>query len=114
MRTVQGVGAATSENLLLQGVMGLCGEAGECIDLVKKSFFQGHELNTAELIEELGDVLWYLTTTAKAVGVDLETVMKVNVLKRGERYPDGFDPERSVHRAIWRDPENVRENQIAG
>ena len=49
MRTAQGL---TEWDLLLNGVMGLCGEAGECIDLVKKYRFQGHQLDQEKLKDE--------------------------------------------------------------
>ena len=84
--------------LLTNGVMGLCGESGECIDLVKKFLFQGHELDREKLMDETGDCLWYAAITAHAIGYDLETVMKHNVEKLMKRYPDGFDAARSVHR----------------
>ena len=98
MRTASGVCAATPENLLLNGVMGLNGEAGECIDMVKKHLFQGHELNKDKLVKELGDVAWYLALGATTIGYDLETILQMNVDKLMERYPDGFDPEKSLHR----------------
>lgn len=98
MRTASGVSAATPENLLLQGVMGINGEAGEAIDIVKKSLFQGHELDRAHLIEELGDVMWYVATAAKALGVPLDVIMELNISKLRDRYPEGFDSERSTHR----------------
>ncbi len=87
-----------SYNLLINGVMGLCGESGECVDMVKKYLFQGHELNREELVKELGDVAWYLAVTAHAIGYPLDTVLEMNVEKLKNRYPDGFDPEKSVHR----------------
>ena len=98
MRTASGVGAACSDNLMLNGVMGLNGEAGECIDMVKKFMFQGHELSTEKLAKELGDVAWYLAITAQAIGYDLETVLQMNVDKLKARYPEGFDADHSVHR----------------
>lgn len=98
MRTASGVGAACSDNLMLNGVMGLNGEAGECIDMVKKYMFQGHELSTEKLAKELGDVAWYLAVTAQAIGYDLETVLQMNVDKLKARYPDGFDADHSLHR----------------
>lgn len=73
-----------SYDKLINGVMGLCGEAGECIDVVKKTMFQQHELDTDKL--------------ASGLGVSLEDVALINVEKLKERYPDGFDAERSVHR----------------
>jgi len=101
MRTASGISTSCPENLLLQGVMGMSGEAGEALDIVKKIMFQGHELNEAtkeHLIRELGDVLWYVATTAEALDTDLETVMQTNIDKRRARYPKKFDAERSQHR----------------
>jgi NTP pyrophosphatase (non-canonical NTP hydrolase) len=98
MRTASGVCAATSENLILNGVMGLNGEAGEAIDMVKKATFQGHELDYLHLAKELGDILWYIAVTAQGIGYDLETIMQMNVEKLRSRYPDGFEAEKSMHR----------------
>jgi NTP pyrophosphatase (non-canonical NTP hydrolase) len=101
MRTASGISTSCPENLLLQGVMGMSGEAGEALDIVKKIMFQGHELNEAtkeHLIRELGDVLWYVATTAEALNVPLETVMQTNIDKLRARYPKRFDAERSQHR----------------
>lgn len=85
-------------SFLLNGVMGLCGEAGEVIDLVKKHLHQGHELDHVKIVEELGDVLWYCALIAEAVGATLSEVMQNNIRKLEERYPDGFDKARSIHR----------------
>lgn len=84
--------------MVLNGVMGLAGESGECVDIMKKHLFQGHELDKAHLAKELGDVAWYLAVAAYAIGYDLDTILKMNVDKLRKRYPDGFDPERSLHR----------------
>ena len=88
----------TQTQMLQNGVMGLCGEAGETIDIVKKHLFHGHELNRQRLIEELGDVAWYLAETAYALGVELDEVLSLNIEKLRRRYPEGFDSERSIHR----------------
>lgn len=85
-------------DLLLNGVMGLTGESGECIDLVKKSLFQGHDLDTAALAKELGDVAWYLAVTAYAIGYPLDSVLRGNIDKLQKRYPDGFSAEKSLGR----------------
>ena len=86
------------DRLLLNGLMGLNGEAGEAIDILKKHLFQGHELDTAHMAKELGDVAWYLAVSANAIGYDLETITQMNVDKLKARYPDGFDAEHSLHR----------------
>lgn len=84
-----------SYDKLINGVMGLCGEAGECIDIVKKMMFQQHELDRDRLIEELGDVLWYCAELASGIGVTLGGVAARNIRKLKKRYPNGFDAERS-------------------
>lgn len=87
------------ESRLINGLMGLNGEAGEAIDIMKKYMFQGHKLDHEHLAKELGDVAWYLAVTADALGYDLETVFQLNVDKLSARYPERFDPDLSVNRA---------------
>lgn len=84
--------------LIINGALGLAGEAGEVVDIVKKAFFHGHPLKTHEIVKELGDVAWYLAVTAHCVGYDLESVLQTNVDKLRNRYPEGFDSWRSLHR----------------
>ena len=91
--------ALDRRNVLINGVMGLCGEAGEAIDIVKKHLAQGHELDREKLIKELGDVAWYLAETAYALDVPLEDVLQRNIDKLRARYPEGFDAKRSIERA---------------
>ena len=88
----------SKQDVLLNGVMGLCGESGECIDLVKKHLHQGHPLDSEKLAKELGDVAWYLAETAWALDIPLEDVLRGNLDKLKKRYPQGFDTEKSVNR----------------
>lgn len=90
--------ALDKRDVLINGVMGLCGEAGEAIDLVKKHLAQGHELDRDALIKELGDVAWYLAETAYALDAPLEDVLQRNIDKLKARYPQGFETKRSVER----------------
>ena len=90
--------ALSKKDVLINGVMGLCGESGEAIDIVKKHLAQGHDLDREALIKELGDIAWYLAETATALDVSLEEVFSRNIEKLKKRYPEGFDPERSVNR----------------
>lgn len=87
-----------SDDMILNGILGLCGETGEVSDHIKKYMFQGHELNQDKLVNELGDVCWYIAILASGLNVDLETVMKKNIEKLQRRYPDGFDTEKSLNR----------------
>lgn len=63
-----------------------------------EDIFHGHELDKSHMIEELGDVAWYLAVLCDAIGSDLDTVMEENLKKLEQRYPEGFDPYRSQHR----------------
>ena len=84
--------------LLLNGIMGLCGESGECMDILKKCRYQGHEMDREHMAKELGDISWYLAISAYALGFDLETIFKMNIDKLLYRYPDGFDSDKSINR----------------
>ncbi len=88
----------TNEKILINGVMGLCGESGEVIDLVKKHLHQGHELDKEKITKELGDVMWYISEIAYSLDIDLETVLKLNIDKLSKRYPNGFNTNDSINR----------------
>ena len=90
--------ALSEKDVLINAVMGLCGESGEAIDIVKKWLAQGHELDKEKLIRELGDVAWYLAEAAHVLGVPLEDVLTKNIEKLKARYPEGFESVRSVER----------------
>ena len=86
------------KDILINGVMGLCGESGEAIDIVKKWLAQGHDLDKEKLAKELGDICWYVAETATALDLSLEDIMRANIEKLKARYPEGFDAERSRNR----------------
>ena len=90
--------ALDKKDVLINSVMGLCGESGEAIDIVKKWLMQGHTLDKAHLIKELGDVAWYLAEAATALDVPLEAVFQGNLDKLRQRFPNGFDVGASVNR----------------
>ena len=95
---------------LANAALGLTGEAGEVADIIKKHLYQGHDLYPSEVIEELGDVLWYVALMADYFNVTLGFVMQQNITKLKARYPDGFDPARSVNR----EDVHVREDARTG
>ena len=88
----------SKKDVLINSVMGLCGEAGEAIDIVKKWMAQGHELDKEHLAKELGDIAWYLAEAATALDLPLEQILQANIDKLKKRYPDGFEVERSLVR----------------
>lgn len=86
------------KEILINSVMGLCGESGEDIDLVKKHLYQGHELDKERFAKELGDIAWYLAEAAHAIGMDLDDIFKMNIEKLEKRYPNGFNQNNSINR----------------
>ena len=84
---------------VLYAAIGICGEAGEVSELVKKYAYHGHAIDKDHLARELGDVLWYVSYMAHLFGYSLGEIMEMNQDKLAKRYPDGkFDAERSKNR----------------
>jgi NTP pyrophosphatase (non-canonical NTP hydrolase) len=79
-----------SDERLVDAAAGLAEEAGEVLGLVRKRTFQRREVGADHLIEELGDVLWCLATTADTLGFSLDEVADANLRKLARRHPDGF------------------------
>lgn len=90
----------TPKEHLINGLLGLAGECGECCDLVKKHNYQDGRYIHDDMVCELGDVMWYVAETARAMGVTLEEVALHNLDKLRRRYPDGFDADKSLHREV--------------
>ncbi|AGN33653.1 MazG [Synechococcus phage S-IOM18] len=90
-----------SERLLTASV-GMCAEAGEFTEVVKKIVFQGKEPteeNLFHLKRELGDVMWYVAQACMGLGVSLDEIIEMNVEKLKARYPGGeFDVHYSENR----------------
>lgn len=76
---------------LLHASMGLCTEAGELQDQLKKHIFYGKDLDLVNLFEEAGDLFWYLAILADALGYKTFTqIMSRNIAKLQKRYPQKF------------------------
>jgi NTP pyrophosphatase (non-canonical NTP hydrolase) len=80
--------------------IGLCGEAGEVADLLKKHLFHGHTLDRDKLVKELGDVRYYLEWLCDLADVPMSEVERINTDKLLSRYPNGFSSEASINRKV--------------
>ncbi len=89
---------ATLDDLELNAALGMGGEVGEILDVIKKDRFHYHQPQTGFLLEEMGDLFFYFTLMLEAQGYTLDQVVEANEKKLDERYPEGFDPERSMNR----------------
>jgi len=88
---------AQRDNVLM-ATLGLCGESGEVADLLKKHYFHGHPLDRTQLINELGDVAWYLAELCTAFNILLSEVVGGNITKLRARYGTAFSAEASINR----------------
>lgn len=88
----------TEEQLISNMVMGITGETGEVVDILKKWMYQGHTLKLNDIEEELGDVMFYIVNLCNLLGLELQDSINNNYNKLLKRYPEGFSTERSVNR----------------
>lgn len=89
-------GHLPDEQYLVLGAMGLAGESGEVVDLLKKHLFHSAPLNRDKLIKELGDVRWYLELLCYCISTTIEEVEAVNIAKLRARHPTGWSPESAA------------------
>lgn len=94
-----------ADELMHHALHGLAAEVGEIHSIFQKKY-QGHLVEPEKILDELGDLLWFVSETADALGFHLSSIANHNVSKLLDRYPDGFDAERSVNR-----PEYQEENR---
>lgn len=87
----------TGQRARLNAALGL-GEAGEVQNIVKKEVYHGHPEDRMAILDELGDILYYVAWLAHEYNIKLSLVAQWNQDKLKRRYPDGFDKERSLHR----------------
>jgi len=78
-------------NRLLHAAIGCATESGELLDALKKFMFYGKTLNTTNVQEEIGDLLWYLAIAMDAMGTTFEAEMERVIRKLRVRYPDKFN-----------------------
>jgi NTP pyrophosphatase (non-canonical NTP hydrolase) len=85
---------------LLHGAMGLCTEAGEFQDALKKYIFYGKEMDAINLSEEIGDILWYVALICDTLGEDMTSIMERNIAKLRSRYPEKFTEGKALNRSL--------------
>lgn len=76
-------------HLTIKASLGLAGEAGETVEMIKKHLYHARPLDREKLKKELGDVLWYVAALASAQGLTLREVAEGNIEKLDARYPTG-------------------------
>lgn len=83
--------------ILWHSLFEMCGELGEIQSFYQKEY-QGHKIDQHDLKLEVGDLLWGIAEFCHANNWSMEEVAILNIEKLKKRYPEGFDPEKSLHR----------------
>lgn len=84
---------------VIHAAIGAAGEAGEILDAAKKMWVYGKPLDTDNILEEGGDILFYITALLTECGHSLEDAMYHNIAKLEKRYPKGFSQADAIARA---------------
>ena len=90
--------ASKGKNLLVGFALGLAGESGEVCDAIKKREYHGRQVTDEHLIEELGDVMWYVANLCTVLNVSLDVVLEQNVDKLKHRYPEMYGGTKDVEK----------------
>ena len=93
--------------VVMHAVLGITSEAGEIADAVKKWVAYGREIDKVNLLEEMGDLVHFITMMCVAQGFTLEQVVMANVNKLKERYPEGFSEQSALNRDVTKERETL-------
>lgn len=85
---------------LMHATLGIATEAGEFVDLMKRQLFYGKHPTTAQIVEELGDLMWYAAIAIDEIGASFEEVWAKNIAKLRVRYPDKFMEDKAINRDL--------------
>lgn len=85
---------------LMHAAMGIVTEAGEFIDVLKKLTIYSKPVDRVNLVEELGDIAWYIALACRTLGVSLEEVMDRNISKLTTRFPEKFTEAAAMNRNL--------------
>ena len=89
---------------MLHMAVGICGEAGELLDAIKKAVIYRKSLDFLNVKEEAGDILFYLTGLLGQLGMSLDECIEENRRKLSKRYALGrYSNDQEVTRADKQD-----------
>lgn len=94
----------------LHMVMGMMTESAEIVDVFKKNLAYNTPINWVNVVEELGDLMWYIVNFCKLHDIDFKTVLKINNEKLKIRYPEKFSEESATKRDLEKENEILQKN----
>lgn len=83
---------------LIHAALGVTSEAGEVADAIKANLVYGKGRDTINIVEELGDLLWFVNLAAQTLEIPLSKVLEANLAKLGVRYDEGFSQAKALGR----------------
>lgn len=87
-----------SEAHLMHMALGIAGEAGEIVDIIKKHIIYHKILDQNKVVEELGDLLFYVQGICQELGISLQEVLHLNIVKLTHRYGTTYSDEAAIAR----------------
>jgi NTP pyrophosphatase (non-canonical NTP hydrolase) len=88
-------------------IIGIASEAGELMDVVKKCKIYGKDLDRVNLIEEMGDIMWYLALASDELGISFEEIWEKNIAKLKTRYPEKYSLDNAMNRNLDEERESL-------
>jgi NTP pyrophosphatase (non-canonical NTP hydrolase) len=98
-----------SMSRLNHAALGLSTEANEFADQLKKHLIYGKELDKVNLIEELGDICWFIAMACDELGTNFEEIQEINIKKLKARYGEKYSDDKAINRNLNKE-RNILEN----
>lgn len=86
-----------SDAHLMHMAIGIAGESGELLDAIKKKVIYRKELDRVNVLEELGDLEFYLEGIRQELGFTREQCLDANIEKLGKRYEGLKYSDKAAH-----------------
>lgn len=84
---------------ILHATLGIASEAGELTTTIKAWMAYGKDLDVKNIVEEMGDLMWYVALMCQRLNIRMEDVAVNNIAKLYERYPEKYSDEDAIARA---------------
>lgn len=83
---------------IIHAKLGIDSESGELADTIKKCLIYNQSFDVENIVEECGDILWYIALMLKACDCTIEQCMQRNIDKLKIRYPEKFSEQDALER----------------
>lgn len=85
---------------LIHGILGKVTESGELLEALYKVICEGKEFDEVNLLEEVGDGLWYDALILRAIHSNFGEAQQVNIAKLYKRFPEKFTEYNANNRNL--------------